>query len=76
MPGPLGPSADVTVRAPSSDTNNRLIVDAWTRPLVVNAYVSSKRVAAKESVRTLPGLPEPHTRTYSFKQAVDLPPTQ
>ena len=72
LPGPLGP-VDLTVLPPSEATNNRLIVDVDSRPLIINLYASTTRVAAKESVRTLPGLPDKHTQTYSFKEAVDLP---
>jgi hypothetical protein len=71
-PYPIGP-VEVTVLPPSEATKNRLIVDADTRPLIINLYASTTRVAVKESVRTLPGLPEEHTQTYSFKQAIDLP---
>jgi hypothetical protein len=72
VPYPVGP-VEATVLPPSEATNNRLIVDVTTRPLIVNLYASTTRVAVKESVRTLPGLPDEHTQTYSFKQAIDLP---
>lgn len=72
LPKPLGP-VDLTVLPPSEATDNRLIVDVNSPPLIINLYASTTRVAAKESVRTLPGLPDQHTQTYSFKEAIDLP---
>ena len=62
-----GDRAIFTVMTPSAETKNRLIVDVNTRPLDINLFASTTRVASKQTITY------PAGSYHSFKEAVDLP---